>query len=38
MNLVEALIKADAKKAEELRTSVFASKKLANILDKSEPV
>ena len=38
MNLVEALIKADAKKAEELKTSVFLSKKLANILGQSEAV
>ena len=38
MNLVEALIKADAKKAEELKTSVFLSKKLANIIGQLEPV
>lgn len=37
MNLVEALIKADAKKAEELKTSVFLSKRLGKILG-TEPV
>lgn len=38
MNLVEALIKADAKKAEELKTSVFLSKRLGKILGQSEAV
>ena len=32
MNLVEQLLKADIKKADELETSVFKSKKLAKIL------
>lgn len=38
MNLVEQLLKADAKKAEELETGVFLSKKLAKLLGSEEPV
>ncbi|BBF45077.1 hypothetical protein lbkm_3836 [Lachnospiraceae bacterium KM106-2] len=38
MNLVEELIKADAKKATELQTGTFQSKNLARILGKKKPV
>ncbi len=38
MNLVEQLLKADAKKAEEKEKSTYASKKLAFILGQKEPV
>lgn len=38
MNLVEQLLKADAKKAEEREKSIYASKKLAFILGQKEPV
>lgn len=38
MNLVERLIKADAKKADELETRVIYSKKLAKILGEERPV
>lgn len=36
MNLVDQLLKADAKKADELNTGVFKSKRLAKILGKEE--
>ncbi len=36
--LVDQLLKADAKKATELATSTYESKKLAKILGKTEPV
>ena len=38
MNLVEQLLKADAKAATELATSTYKSKKLAKILGQIEPV
>lgn len=38
MNLVDELLKADAKKADELQKSVYFSKKLAHILGKKELV
>lgn len=38
MNLVESLIKADSKKADELETGTFMSKKLARIVGSEEPV
>ena len=37
-NLLEQLIKADAKKADELEKTTFKSKKLAKILESVEPV
>ena len=37
MNLVDQLLKVDAKKADELETSVFKSKKLAKVLGLKEP-
>ena len=38
MNLVDELLKSDAKKADELAKKVIKSKKLAKILGKDEPV
>lgn len=38
MNLVEKLLKADAKKADELATGTFESKRLARILGVDEAV
>ena len=38
MNLVDELLKADTKKAEELQEGVFKSERLAKILGKDEPV
>lgn len=38
MNLVDELLKADVKKAEELETGVFKSRRLAKILETDEPV
>lgn len=38
MNLVEQLLKADAKKAEEREKGTYESKKLAFILGQKEPV
>ena len=38
MNLVEQLLRADTKKAEERETKVFLSKKLQKILGAEEPV
>ena len=38
MNLVEQLLKADVKKADELESGVYRSKKLAKILGKKEAV
>ena len=38
MNLVDELLKADTKTAEELETGVFKSHRLAKIIGASEPV
>ncbi len=38
MNLVDQLLKADAKKVNDLDTGVYLSKKLAKVLGKDEPV
>lgn len=38
MNLVDQLLKADAKKINDLNTSVYLSKKLAKVLGQDEPV
>lgn len=38
MNLVDQLLKADAKKINDLDTGVYLSKKLAKVLGKDEPV
>ena len=38
MNLVEQLLKADAKKADELESGIYRSHKLAKILGKEEAV
>lgn len=38
MNLVDQLLKSDAKKADELLEGIFKSKRLARILGKEEPV
>ena len=38
MNLVDELLKADVKKAAELTTGEFKSKRLAKVLGKEEPV
>lgn len=38
MNLVDSLLKADVKTAEELETSVFKSKKLAKVIGAEEDV
>ena len=38
MNLVEELLKSDAKKASELTTKTITSKRLATLLGKDEPV
>ncbi len=38
MNLVETLMKTDSKKADELESGTFKSKKLARIIGASEPV
>ena len=38
MNLVDQLLKADAKKINDLETSVYLSKKLAKVLEQDEPV
>ena len=36
MNLVDSLLKADVRKADEFNTDVFNSKRLANILNKKD--
>jgi hypothetical protein len=38
MNLVDQLLKADAKKINDLDTGVYKSKKLAKVLGQDEPV
>lgn len=38
MNLVDELLKSDAKKASELTTKTITSKRLATLLGKNEPV
>ena len=38
MNLVDQLLKADAKKINDLNTSVYLSKKLAKVLGQDDPV
>lgn len=38
MSLVSELLKADAKKADELRTGTFKSKQLARFFGKDEPI
>ena len=38
MNLVDKLLKADVKKADEFETGVFQSRKLAKILGSKKPV
>ena len=38
MSLVDELLQADAKKADELNTGVYKSKRLQKILGKDEPV
>mgnify|MGYP000217502940 CR=1 FL=1 len=38
MNVVDRLLKADVKKAEELETGSFSSKRLAKILGEKEAV
>lgn len=38
MNLVDELLKSDAKKASELTTKTITSKRLATLLGKDEPV
>ena len=38
MNLVDQLLKADAKKVNDLDTGVYKSKKLAKVLGQDEPV
>lgn len=38
MNLVDELLKADTKVAEELETGVFKSKKLAKLIGSDEPI
>ena len=38
MTLVDELLKADAKKADELKTGTYLSERLAHVLGKDEPV